>query len=104
MKILGNDEDDKKLIFSKCPVCGEELFAGRMEVATNRLFTSIPVRWYNDEKLKMIPENPINLPSPERKLNTNFKGGFRSPIPAGYCKNCNKLFAAFDVKDTLYNF
>ena len=101
MKFFDKNKNDEKMIFSRCPVCGEELFAGRMEVETNRFFTSIPVWWYNDEKLKMIPENSINLPSSERKLHTNFKGALRSPVPAGYCKNCNKLFAAIDVKDTL---
>ncbi len=67
-----------------CPVCGNKMKKGTVEVIDGRLVSATALGWYPDEeKTKFIRKNAISL---------SLKGeGY-------YCDECMKVFAVFDER------
>lgn len=92
---------DKKSGFAKCPVCGGELKTGKMSIPASRSIYP-KIQWRSDENFQKCREHPLKsfftMQNTAEKV--SFVGSFKEyPIPAGFCENCNKIFAEFEVAD-----
>ncbi len=103
--IFGPREYREQLSFGKCPVCGGELARGRANVLHSSLLRTpwitgfvATVGWYNEDKVQKALEKTIRLSPLDSDAETYADLTNQCPIPAGYCVNCKKIFAEFDIK------
>lgn len=90
-----------ELSFKYCPVCGGELETGKIKFysphATVDRFDARG-KYYSDETSEKYEGHPI------RKLFKKYDKSFSiqawgADNPAGYCKECNRIFAEFEAAD-----
>ena len=106
--------EDKKYLeersFRICPRCGGKLRSGRVSVPTDKNYATFgptkvllretsEIRWYSNKTIrnhrnksflsKLLPARA------DRYCYLDVRDKY--PALAKYCKNCNKIFAEFDV-------
>ena len=90
-----------ELSFRYCPICGKELDTGKAKFhAPYSILEVVEAegKYYSDKTMEKYEEHPVKkLFKKYDKLFTVQTGGVNNP--AGYCKECNKIFAEFDVTD-----
>lgn len=87
--------------FKYCPVCGTELDTGNIKFPTPHSILDIieaEGKYYSYKTAEELEGHPV------RKLFKTYDklftlGTLGEENPAGYCKNCGKIFAEFDVTD-----
>ncbi|SFC25164.1 PF20097 family protein [Ruminococcus albus] len=107
---MADKEYIEKRSFTICPRCGGKLISGRISVPTDKKYANFgptklllretaEIRWYS-KKTIMSHRNKKFLsrliPARADKY-CYLDAGDKYPAPAKYCKNCNKIFAEFDV-------
>lgn len=93
-----------ELSFKYCPVCGKELDTGKAKFpAPHSILGLIEARgnYYSDKTSEKYESHPV------KKLFKKYDKLFTIQIwgvnnPAGYCKECNKVFAEFEGTDEIY--
>lgn len=98
MSFWGEKGYSENLSFGKCPVCGGELLPGRMGIQSRTLFTDC-MRWYSDDKVREMLEHPFKSGFVKSDAITYVKSLDLSPVPAGYCTSCKKIFAELNITD-----
>ncbi len=90
-----------KLSFKYCPICGKELDTGRAKFPAPRsIFYCIEGegKYYSDTTSEQYDGHHV------RKIFQTYDKLFTVQTlgagnPAGYCKDCNRIFAEFEVED-----
>ena len=91
-----------KLSFKYCPICGKELDTGRAKFPTPHAITEwieAEGKYYSDKE-----DYHENTKNPFKRIFWTYDKLFtvqtlRAGNPAGYCKDCNRIFAEFEVED-----
>lgn len=89
-----------KISFEYCPVCGRELDTGKAEFPAPRsILECIEAegKYYSDkEDCSENSKNPLKriFRTHDKLFTVETWGGEN---PAGYCENCGKIFAEFEV-------
>ena len=92
-----------KLSFKYCPVCGKELDTGKIKFPAPHSILDIidaPGKYYSDTTSEYYEGHPI------KKLFKTYDKSFTIQIlgsdnPGGYCKECDRIFAEFEVTDVI---
>lgn len=90
-----------KLSFGFCPICGKELDTGRAKFPAP---DAIPNwikgegKYYSDKTSEQYDEHPV------KKIFQMYDKLFtvqtwKADNPAGYCKECNRIFVEFEATD-----
>ncbi|MBR6243568.1 MAG: hypothetical protein IKQ90_08750 [Ruminococcus sp.] len=86
-----------EISFNSCPICGEELTAGKIKVPISRnpgIFNH-----FTD----VISFYPTDLTDKKHSVGnctkeTCFSAYDQPCIPAGYCESCDRIFAELDIR------
>lgn len=88
-----------KIDFKYCPICSGELDTGKIKFPAPHAITEwieAEGKYYSDKTAEEYEGHPIrklfNIYDKEFTVQT-----FGANNPAGYCKNCGKIFAEFEV-------
>lgn len=85
-----------ELSFRYCPVCGEELDSGKIALPAEHSLSFIQyVNWYSDETVE-YNESHILKNAYDKRTAVKKAGAI---VPAGYCENCDRIFAEFDIRE-----
>ena len=91
-----------ELGFRNCPVCDGELDTGKVKFPEPHAITKqyeAEVKFYSDKTSKKYEKHPV------KKLFQRYDKSFtiqtfgREENPAGYCRECNRIFLEFEVND-----
>ena len=90
-----------KISFKYCPICNKELDTGKIKFpAPYSIFDVIEStgKYYSDKTTEELDGHPV------RKIFQTYDKLFivkalGEENRAGYCKNCNKIFAEFEVTE-----
>ena len=95
----------EKLSFKFCPVCGKELQCGGLCLPVSRKpgilngFTDL-ILFYSDENIKQKEEHPLKGNLFGECDKTTYFSAFEQPcIPAGYCEDCDRIFADIEIRE-----
>lgn len=92
-----------KISFKYCPVCGTELDTGNIRLSAPRsIFSLIEAegKYYSDKTAEELEGHPVRkiFQTHDKLFTLETLGGKN---PAGYCKNCDKIFTEFNVTEGL---
>lgn len=90
-----------ELSFRYCPICSGELDTGKVKFpAPNSILNLVEAegKYYSDKMTEELDGHPV------KKLFKTYDKLFNVQTwgvnnPAGYCKECNRIFAEFEVTD-----
>lgn len=86
----------RKISFKYCPLCSGKLESGKLVIPKGHLITDY-VWWYSEKNIVVKRLNEcigmLHIISAEYYKKTTDKLN----IPAGYCKNCDRIFAEFST-------
>lgn len=91
----------KKISFRYCPVCGAELDTGKIKFpAPHSILDVIEAegKYYSDSNAERYDGHPVKkvFQTCDKKF---IISTFGNDDPAGYCKDCNKIFTEFEVTE-----
>ncbi|MDE6781765.1 MAG: hypothetical protein K2J40_09945 [Ruminococcus sp.] len=90
-----------ELSFKYCPVCGKELDTGNIKYHAPYGITELfetEGKYYSDKTLEKYEGHPVkNIFKKCDKSFTIQTWGIANP--AGYCKECNRIFTEFEATD-----
>lgn len=87
------------LSFKYCPICGELLESGKIKLPADRtVYLTEYVWYYSNSNLESCKGHLM-----KRLFNSHDKKTavrqLKPCVPAGYCKQCDRIFAEFEIRD-----